>query len=73
MDFARFSARLRALRRECRLTQGALAEFLGVTTNHYQKIEYGQVNISISALGALADHFGVSADYLLGRSDRREG
>lgn len=73
MDFARFSARLRALRRERRLTQGALADFLGVTTNHYQKIEYGQVNISISALDALADHFGVSADYLLGRSDRREG
>ena len=73
MDFARFSARLRALRRERRLTQGALAEFLGVTTNHYQKIEYGQVNLPISSLMTLADYFGVTTDYLLGRSDRREG
>lgn len=49
-----------------------MATLLGVTTNHYQKIEYGQINISISVLDTLADYFGVTADYLLGRSDRKE-
>ena len=34
---------------------------------HYQKIEYGQVNVPATTLCALADYFGVSTDYLLGR------
>ena len=42
---------------------------MSVTTNHYQKIEYGQINISVTALDALADYFGVTTDYLLGRSE----
>ena len=33
---------------------------------HYQKIEYGQVNVPATTLCALADYFGVSTDYLLG-------
>ena len=36
---------------------------------HYQKIEYGQVNVPATTLCALADYFGVSTDYLLGRRD----
>ena len=36
---------------------------------HYQKIEYGQVNVPATTLCALADYFGVSTDYLLGRSE----
>ena len=35
---------------------------------HYQKIEYGQVNVPATTLCALADYFGVSTDYLLGKS-----
>ena len=69
MDFSVFSARLRALRKEKKATQEDLARLLGVTTNHYQKIEYGQINISVTALDALADYFGVTTDYLLGRSE----
>lgn len=44
---------------------------LDVTTNHYQKIEHGKVNISISALDLLANLFGVTTDYLLGRIGER--
>ena len=36
---------------------------------HYQKIEYGQVNVPATTLCALADYFGVSTDYLRGRRD----
>ncbi len=69
LDFSVFSARLRTLRKAKKATQEDLAHLLGVTTNHYQKIEYGQINLSVTALDALADYFGVSADYLLGRSE----
>ena len=34
---------------------------------HYQKIEYGQVTVPATTRCALADYFGVSTDYLLGR------
>ncbi|WP_297718493.1 helix-turn-helix domain-containing protein [Intestinimonas sp.] len=69
LDFSLFSARLRALRKEKKATQEELAHLLEVTTNHYQKIEYGQINISVTVLSTLADYFGVSTDYLLGRSE----
>ena len=63
--------RLKALRENHHLTQKNMAELLDCTPSHYQKIEYGKVNISVSMLNFLADHFGVSTDYLLGRTDKR--
>lgn len=67
-----FSARLKALRKEKRLTQRQMAELLACTERHYQKIEYGEVNLPTLDLMLLADYFEVSADYPLGRTDRRE-
>lgn len=64
-----FAARLKALRRQKKQTQKDMAALLGCTVSNYQKIEYGQVNISVTALDALADYFGVTTDYLLGRSE----
>ena len=64
-----FSARLKALRRERKQTQKDMAALLGCTVSNYQKMEYGQVNIPITTLMALADYFGVTTDYLLGRSE----
>ena len=66
-----FSARIKELRKEKGLTQVAMAEFLGCKDRHYQKIEYGEVNIPSLTLVKLADFFEVSTDYLLGRSDDR--
>lgn len=63
--------RLKALRENHHLMQKNMAELLDCTPSHYQKIEYGKVNISVSMLNFLADHFDVSADYLLGRTDKR--
>ena len=45
---------------------------MGCTVSNYQKIEYGQINSPISSLMTLADYFGVTTDYLLGRSDQRQ-
>lgn len=70
-----FGRRLRELRQARGETQKTLAAYLDCTVSNYQKIEYGQVNIPISTLIALSKRFQVTADYLLGLSDRsgREG
>ena len=64
-----FSLRLKALRKAKRKKQSQMAEVLGITSSHYQKVEYGQINISVTSLMTLADYFGVTTDYLLGRTD----
>ena len=64
--------RLKFLREENHLTQKEMAELLDCTPSHYQKIEYGKVNISVSMLNFLADHFCVSADYMLGRTNHKK-
>ena len=64
--------RLKPLRKEKKTTQKDMAALLGITERHYQKIEYGEVNLPSLDLMFLADYFGVSADYLLGRTENRE-
>ncbi|RKI66518.1 XRE family transcriptional regulator [bacterium 1xD42-67] len=59
--------RLKPLRQEKKVTQKQMAELLGCTEQHYQRMEYGKVNLPASTVIFLADYFGVSADYLLGR------
>ena len=59
--------RLKPLRQEKKVTQKAMAELLGCTERHYQKIEYGQINLPATTMMFLADYFGVTTDYLLGR------
>jgi len=66
-----FSERLKELRKEKGKTQVEMSELLGCKDRHYQRIEYGQINIPSLTLKFLADYFDVSADYLLGRSDDR--
>ena len=61
--------RLKPLRKGKKLTQVQMAGLLGCTEQHYQKIEYGKVNLSGPTLIFLADFFGVTTDYLLGRED----
>ena len=67
-----FGTRLRALRKERRQVQRQIAERLHITEVHYRRIEAGKVNIPTLTLCTLADYFGVTTDYLLGRSQERE-
>lgn len=67
----KFSARLKELRKERGIKQKEMAELLGCQVNHYQRIEYGQINIPALMLEFLADYFEVSTDYLLGRTEVR--
>ena len=63
--------RLRELRKERHLFQRDLADRLQITLTHYQRMERGVVNIPTLTLCALADYYGVTTDYLLGRSETR--
>ena len=56
------AGRLKPLRNEKKMTQKEMAALLDCTEGHYQKIEYGKINLM-----ELADFFGVTTDYLLGR------
>lgn len=58
--------RLKPLRKGLHLTQEDMGKLLNCTVRHYQKIEYGQINIPSTSIIFLANYFTVSADYLLG-------
>ena len=65
-----FAIRLKALRKEKGLKQSDMGALLGCTIRNYQRLEYGEINVPATTLIALADYFGVSADYLLGREQK---
>ena len=63
--------RMRKLRKERSETQVQVAAATGMTDRQYQRFEAGSQKPGFDNLCALADHFGVSLDYLAGRSDQR--
>lgn len=62
--------RLRDLREDKDLKQRQLAEVLHVSQTTYSRYESGAIDIPSDALIKLADFYGVSTDYLLGRADK---
>ena len=62
-----FGKRLKELREREHLRQVDMARFLNCTDRHDQRMEYGYINVPSLTLMALADHFHVTTDYLLGR------
>ena len=66
-----FSERLRELRAERKETQVQTAKAIEITDRQYQRFEAGENLPGFENLCALADHFGVTLDYLAGRTDER--
>ena len=64
--------RLKDLREDRDLKQAALAEFLQVHQTTYSDYELGKLNIPINVLHKLADYYGTSIDYLLGRTGEKK-
>ena len=64
-----FSERLCQLRNERNVSQVALAKEVGVSSRVYQDYEYGKREAQMTTLIRMADFFGVSLDYLTGRTD----
>ena len=67
-----FGKRLKTLRLAKNLKQSDMAVLLEITSRHYQDMEYGKINIPMMTLIFLADYFGVSLDYLTGRTSNPE-
>ena len=67
-----YQNRLRDLREDKDLKQKDIAELLKVHQTTYSDYELGRLNIPIAALHTLADYYGVSVDYLLGRTNIKQ-
>lgn len=61
--------RLKLLRKSKRLTQDQLAEVLSIGIQSIKRYETGKQDASSTHVVLIADFFGVSTDYLLGRSN----
>ncbi len=64
-----FSTRLRICRQKRGLTQEDTAHILHIRYSTYCRYEHGGTEPTISNAARIADFFGVSLDYLAGRSD----
>ena len=62
--------RLRDLREDHDRTQQEIADVLGTSQTMYARYERGANELPIHHLLVLCEYYRVSADYLLGRSDR---
>ncbi|MGI5972352.1 MAG: helix-turn-helix domain-containing protein [Oscillospiraceae bacterium] len=64
--------RMRTLREDRDLTQRQLAQLLRIHQTTYSDYELGRLNVPTVVWEKLADFYGVSVDYLLGRTDREK-
>ena len=61
--------RLKDLREDNDLKQSQIAQILNIRQNTYSQYENQKRDIPLEALWKLADFYGTSIDYLVGRSD----
>ena len=69
---ADFSERIRELRTKNIISQVALGAVFGVKKFAIYSYEKGRASPEMKGLIGLADYFGVSIDYLVGRTDNPE-
>jgi transcriptional regulator with XRE-family HTH domain len=62
-------SRIRLIRRQKDISGIKIAEMLGISAQYYYDIEKGKRNLSAEMAARLAEIFGVTTDYLLGRTD----
>jgi len=67
----KYYERIKELRIETGATQTQIAKAVGMTLRQYQRYEAGEQKPGFDYFCALADHFGVTLDYLAGRTDQR--
>lgn len=61
--------RIKELREERHLTQKELAEILEMQLTQYRRYESGERPVPFDFVVKLADFYGVSLDYIAGRTD----
>lgn len=65
MDYDKIGQRIRKLRKECGLSQEALAEKVNISTTHMSHIETGNTKLSLPVLVDIANALQVRTDDLL--------
>lgn len=68
----KLAERMKELRTERSLSQGKIATELKIGMATYCRYELGSREPTASVLCRMADYYGVTTDYLLGRSDVRK-
>lgn len=68
-----FSERVAAIRKELHISQEKFGELAGVSQRSVAFWESGERMPSHATIAALSDTLGVSVDYLLGRTDEKNG
>jgi len=66
-----YQARIRELREDNDLSQTQIANVLGTTQQVYSRYETGENEMPVMHLITLAEYYKVSADYILGLSDKK--
>ncbi len=64
--------RLKDLREDMDLQQGDIAKLLKTTQPQYSRYETGERELPIRHLVTLCEFYGVSADYILGRTNKKD-
>jgi transcriptional regulator with XRE-family HTH domain len=64
-----FASRLKELRLARGVSQGTLGAAVGIKAQAVNDMEHGRIKTTLDRAAAIADYFGVSLDYLVGRSD----
>ena len=67
-----FGERIHELRKNAGETQKFLGELIGVKKGQISGIEKGHATTSAERIALICQHYGVSADYLLGLTDDPE-
>jgi len=67
-----FSERIISLRKSKHISQASAAKEIGISSRAYQKYEYEESEPTLSVASRMADFYGVSLDYLVGRTDETE-
>lgn len=72
MEKKDFGAKLLLLRKEKGVSQADVAEYIGLTVAAYQNYENGRREAGYDTISKLADFYGVTTDYLLGRDSQND-
>ncbi|MBQ9084186.1 MAG: helix-turn-helix transcriptional regulator [Clostridia bacterium] len=67
-----YRARMRALREDRDLTQREVAPVINKSQQGYSHIEDGRAELKIEDLIKLCKFYGVSADYFIGLTDKKQ-
>ena len=64
-----FRVRLQQLREKKRISRRVASELCGLSSSAFRRYERGEQEPTLHSLVAIAEFFGVSVDYLVGRRD----